>query len=379
MRTQPAGLAAASSGSGAAAPAGGFAAPRASRRKASAGWPNHLTRKASRSNAPTAGECGRPRTVIMFTWRQNSGATIGSPTTPGCFTEFAGIKAQPRPVATAPIDGFALDVLGGEDGIGVAREFAVHAMDVAFAVEIGDADRAGIRQPVARVDGGNDLLAEERHDVGALVRLASGQAIDRHLEATVEKPLLQVPRIGVAELQLDAGMPLLDRADQVDDLIRRDGAHDAELEHGVAQMGEVLGAALGFQRFPVDLLEMRPDHAAELGQMRVGPLAMEERPAQLFLERFYGAGQRRLGDVAMLGRPGEIELVRNGEEIADLMHLHEIPLSLASDRQPADAVDDLTPVGAHGKNRTILARRWAAPPALARSHVCVTSRSDERG
>ena len=67
---------------------------------AMAGLPNHFFRMVSRTSAPTAGECGRPRTVTRFTWRQNSGSMIGSATTPGWLTEFRGRKPKPSPAAT---------------------------------------------------------------------------------------------------------------------------------------------------------------------------------------------------------------------------------------------------------------------------------------
>ena len=57
--------------------------------------PNQGIRIVSRRSAPTAGECGRPRTVTRCTSRQNSGSTKGMPTTSACLTEWAGMKAQP--------------------------------------------------------------------------------------------------------------------------------------------------------------------------------------------------------------------------------------------------------------------------------------------
>src|SRR6476659_6002396 len=50
---------------------------------ASAGCPAQLTCIASRTSAPTPGECGRPRTVTRATSRQISGSTSARATTPG--------------------------------------------------------------------------------------------------------------------------------------------------------------------------------------------------------------------------------------------------------------------------------------------------------
>src|SRR5262245_819707 len=56
---------------------------------------------ASRTSAPIAGECGRPRTVTRLTSRQNSGSTSGRTTMSARSTiEYCGMKAKPRPAAT---------------------------------------------------------------------------------------------------------------------------------------------------------------------------------------------------------------------------------------------------------------------------------------
>ncbi len=66
---------------------------------ASAGCSAHWACIASVTIAPSAGECGRPRTVTSETSRQNSGATKGRATTPGCVTQRRGMNARPRPAA----------------------------------------------------------------------------------------------------------------------------------------------------------------------------------------------------------------------------------------------------------------------------------------
>ena len=62
--------------------------------------PVHCVRMASRTSAPIAGECGRPRTVTRFTSRQNSGSINGRTTTSDCSViEYCGMKAKPNPAA----------------------------------------------------------------------------------------------------------------------------------------------------------------------------------------------------------------------------------------------------------------------------------------
>ncbi len=119
-------------------------------------------------------------------------------------------------------------------------------------------------------------LAEQRHHVQARIGLLAGDAIDRHLERALDEPLLQVPCVGIGELQLDPGVMPLDRSDQVDDLIRSDRAHDAQLERALLKAGEIFRQAFRLMRLVVDLLEMRLHHRAEFGEVGVRPLAMEQ-------------------------------------------------------------------------------------------------------
>ena len=57
--------------------------------------------------------------------------------------------------------------------------------------------------------------------------------------------------------------------------------------------------------------------------MRQRPLAPEQVAAELLLQQLDGPRQRGLGDVAGLGGAREVQRARQGEEVADLMHLHD--------------------------------------------------------
>ena len=50
----------------------------------------------------------------------------------------------------------------------------------------------------------------------------------------------------------------------------------------------------------------------------------EERPAELALQELDGPRERRLRDVAALGSAREVQLLGDGEEVADLVHLHRV-------------------------------------------------------
>ena len=70
------------------------------------------------------------------------------------------------------------------------------------------------------------------------------------------------------------------------------------------------------------LLEMRPDQAPEVGQMRQVVLAPQQQPAEFLLKLMHSTRQRRLGDVAALCRAREVQRLADRQEVAHLMHLH---------------------------------------------------------
>src|SRR5829696_6243905 len=53
-------------------------------------------------------------------------------------------------------------------------------------------------------------------------------------------------------------------------------------------------------------------------------LAVEQRAAELALEKLDRPRQRRLRDVAALGGAGEVQFLGDRQEIADLVHLHSV-------------------------------------------------------
>ena len=177
------------------------------------------------------------------------------------------------------------------------------------------------------------LLLEQRHDVRALVRRLAGQAVDRRLQVAGEKCGLQLARIVVDDLQDDVGVALAEAGDQLDELARRDRAHDAELERRLLQVEEVARLALGIERLLQQLLQVRQRDAPQLGQVRVRALAIEQRAAELQLQQLDRLDERGRADAALLGGLGEIQMPRGGQEVADLMHLHgELSLLVRVDR-----------------------------------------------
>src|SRR3954452_10455615 len=67
---------------------------------------------------------------------------------------------------------------------------------------------------------------------------------------------------------------------------------------------------------------MRLHRSAELGQVSLVALAVEQRPTELLLQQLDGTCQRRLGDVALLGGAGEVESLAQRDEVTGLVHFH---------------------------------------------------------
>ena len=73
----------------------------------------------------------------------------------------------------------------------------------------------------------------------------------------------------------------------------------------------------------VALLEQRMHALAEFGQLRRGAFAPKQIAAEFGFKLLDRPRQRRLGDVAIVSGAREVQQPRDGEEIADLMHLHD--------------------------------------------------------
>src|SRR3954464_5106686 len=223
-------------------------------------------------------------------------------------------------VALAAVCGLAGEPVLLPERAGIAVELAIDAVEVAQALEVSRPDAVLRRERVLGREHDQELLAIERHIVQPLVLLVRRRAVDCHLEVALDQPPLQLLRARIHDLELDAGVAALNRADEVDELVRRDGAHDPELEHCLFEVDEVERLALGLARLLVDLLQIRLHHPPELGQVRVRPLAVEQRSAELALEKLDRPRQRRrMGDqyLRRLLVTGMTSLVRRNKHHPD--------------------------------------------------------------
>ncbi len=83
--------------------------------------------------------------------------------------------------------------------------------------------------------------------------------------------------------------------------------------------GQLTGAGRGLEALP----EQGMHAQAEFGQLRRRPLAAKQVATEFGLELLDRPRQRRLGDVALVGRAREVEHAGDGEEVANLVHLHD--------------------------------------------------------
>lgn len=101
-----------------------------------------------------------------------------------------------------------------------------------------------------------------------------------------------------------------------------DRAHGAEFQGQPFQLPDSARVRLRSVRLLQHGFDIGRHRAAEFGEMRLCALAMEERAAKFGFQSLDRAGERRLGDAACLGCAREVELTRERDEIADLLHLH---------------------------------------------------------
>src|SRR6202012_497737 len=62
--------------------------------------------------------------------------------------------------------------------------------------------------------------------------------------------------------------------------------------------------------------------APDVGQEHAPPVAIEQRLAHLFFEVAHLPAQRRLGDAQAVGGTAKVELLGDGDEVAQVAQLH---------------------------------------------------------
>ncbi len=205
--------------------------------------------------------------------------------------------------------------------VGVTGEFAVYAMDVAFAVHLSNGECTLIGETMAAVNSKNHLLTKQRNRMSALVGFFARQCIDDDLEIASQKARTQIFCIRVAKLQLHVGMADPNIGDEIDDLVRRDCAHDAQLERHLLR--EVVRQALHQRRVMVNRLQMRPDHLAEVREVCRFAVAVKKLSTELLFEKLDCPRQGGLRHIALFACAREIQFLCHRKEITNLVHFHD--------------------------------------------------------
>src|SRR5215470_9757907 len=144
-------------------------------------------------------------------------------------------------------------------------------------------------------------------------------------------------------------MAHLQSSNEIDDLIRRYGAHDSQLEgHSLEQL-DILGQTLCLDSSLVHGFQMRAHHLAQLGEMRQVPLAVKKWPTKLAFELPYRTRERRLRHVALFRRAREVQFLCHPEEIPNLIHFHDNLTGMVD----KDSVAESVGIGSYSPGRCV--------------------------
>src|SRR5215471_19069964 len=178
-------------------------------------------------------------------------------------------------IAIAAINGLPADAKIVQNLLAQNAELAIDAFEVRFVLEVDDLYSLPLSQPVRWTDGDHHLFAKQGQIMKSFVSRLFRSAIDRHLEVAHQQLAVQLAGTGVDDPDLDVGMGNAHLRYEVDKLVRCDRTHNPQpkLDAAHAQkLTRTLGRPL---RLLVNLIQVGPHDAAELGEVCVGPLAVE--------------------------------------------------------------------------------------------------------
>src|SRR5262245_15993868 len=72
----------------------------------------------------------------------------------------------------------------------------------------------------------------------------------------------------------------------------------------------------------VDTFKVRTHHLDEVGKVREMAIAVKKRTTQFSLQLLNRTRERGLRNVALFSRAREIQFLRDGKKVTDLVHLH---------------------------------------------------------
>ena len=97
--------------------------------------------------------------------------------------------------------------------VGVAGKFAIHPVNVRFAVQLPDRKSTFAGETMTAMNRDDHLLLKQRHHVGALIGLFARQRVDDDLEVAGKQTIPQLPGVCIAQTQFKPVMPCLQSRD----------------------------------------------------------------------------------------------------------------------------------------------------------------------
>src|SRR5271163_373981 len=171
--------------------------------------------------------------------------------------------------------------------------FTIDPQEIGLPSDIRDADAILLLETVTHRERDAEPLAVQRSD---LEPVAESLRLGHHrdIELAVEEELREVPGRPFDERHLATRMSGVELGEKAHKAHRPDRAHHAEIDWRVIHTQELHGCRFGCLGLRHHLLEMRPNQASEVGQVRQAVLTSQQQSAELFLELVHGTRQRRL-------------------------------------------------------------------------------------
>src|SRR4029077_20344355 len=104
-------------------------------------------------------------------------------------------------------------------------------------------------------------------------------------------------------------MARLQSSNEIDNLVRRYGAHDSQPKGNPLELLDILRQTLCLDRGLIHGVQMRAHHLAQLSEMRQVSLAVKMWPTEFTFELLDRTRERRLRHVALFRRAREVQFL----------------------------------------------------------------------
>src|SRR5262249_39811240 len=159
---------------------------------------------------------------------------------------------------------------------------------------------------------------------GHVLNVAYQCSVDFAAQQQINEPLGRV----LAKLDAKAGEELRDFGDRPEQKRDRDRRCQADLERRNCLALKLMGFAARTLYTGERALQHWKHFLSELSELGKLTLTIDQLATKLLLQLLYALSQGGLRDVALLGGTREVEGVGERQEVADLVKLHVIPISI---------------------------------------------------